>query len=175
MKSLQKTFEGKAVAQATDAGPLNPRKNLMLRRSALYAPQFQYRYDQQVLKDTDMFDAGRTVHDLETRLEVEELEGLAKKEEQVRRYIEVVDDLSEWYESLQQKRARWDVKRAYRRELDLVVGGALRLIVKDTGPRKRVDRRKVFCLGDGTFRTGIGLASPHETFKAHFLRKTGPL
>jgi len=191
IKSLHQTFEGKPAAQETesDPGPVfigldpgerisaafcaidpaqpNSRRNLMVRRTALYEPMLQYRHDQQVLKDMDTFEGGETVHDLEERLRVEGLEGMAKKQEQVRRFVAVSQDLSRWYSSRRNKKAKWNARRAYNRELELAAEGALKLI-QDT------KRRTVFCLGDGNFHTGIGLASPHQTFKSHLLSKVSP-
>ncbi|KAF9964151.1 hypothetical protein BGZ70_006893 [Mortierella alpina] len=84
IKSLHQTFKGKPVAQATESEP---------------GP---------VRKDKDTFEGGETVHDQEERLRFEGFEGMAKKHEQVRRFLAVSQDLSGWYSSHRNKKANYE-------------------------------------------------------------------
>ena len=55
----------------------------------------------------------------------------------------------------------WDLKKAKKAEMDLAIDAILRECTTKT----------LFCYGNGSFRTGINLASPHESFKAVFAQK----
>ncbi|KAF9138641.1 hypothetical protein BGX30_008923 [Mortierella sp. GBA39] len=55
----------------------------------------------------------------------------------------------------------WDLKKAKKAEVEVAIDAVL----------KECTSKTLFCYGNGSFRTGINLASPHESFKALFAQK----
>ncbi|KAF9128763.1 hypothetical protein BGW39_004788 [Mortierella sp. 14UC] len=66
-----------------------------------------------------------------------------------------------FFGSARVKAMDWDLKKAKKAEVDLAIDAILRECTAKT----------LFCYGNGSFRTGINLASPHESFKAVFAQK----
>ncbi|KAG9071127.1 hypothetical protein KI688_008670 [Linnemannia hyalina] len=77
------------------------------------------------------------------------------------RFFLVQDILHGFYGSARVKAMGWDLKKTKKAEMDLAIDAILRECTTKT----------LFCYGNGSFRTGINLASPHESFKAVFAQK----
>jgi len=82
-------------------------------------------------------------------------------EHSTRKFFQNQGLLHGFYSTKRVKRMEWSLKKARKAEIDQAVNAIL----------KECDTKTLFCYGNGSFRTGINLASPHETFKAIFAQK----
>ncbi|KAF9950829.1 hypothetical protein BGZ70_001218 [Mortierella alpina] len=157
-------------------------KNLVMSRTSLYAPALAYRAMLQDLKSqrvrvdlgaqingaiwSDMDRQGSvglpTIYDMENLLQGSTFGTMAEMEDALRRYACVEPVLHEFYSSEKVKRMRWELSKATRAEMDWAISAAL----KDCPPLT------LFAYGNGSFRTGLNLASKHETFKQKFAART---
>ena len=87
---------------------------------------------------------------------IQDLEALLPPRSQVS-----VEDLTESIRFRVMK-AEWEESKAQRAEMDLATAAVLRLC--GDGPA-------LIAIGNGKFRTGLNLASKHESFKAHLSKK----
>jgi len=159
-------------------------KNLVVNRQALYQPVFAHRYKMEELKSTRVHvDQGQqiegklwaghdniqsdnstslpSISDIQNILPSHQHEQVKDLETSIVRFYQVQGLLHGFYGANRIKTMDWSLKKAKKAELDLAIDAILKACPKKT----------LFCYGNGSFRTGINLASPHEAFKAVFAQK----
>lgn len=159
-------------------------KNLVVNRKSLYQPVFAHRQKMEELKSRRIYvsqgqqiegrlwagqedtqsDDGTSmpsVNDIQSLLPSRQHERVEDVETSTLRFYQVQRLLHGFYGAKRIKGIDWSLKKARKAEVDLAVDTVLKECTKKT----------LFCYGNGSFRTGINLASPHETFKALFAQK----
>jgi hypothetical protein len=160
-------------------------KNMVVSRSSLYQPVFAYRQQMEDLSTTritispgqtiegklwaEKKDGGQTdgktsipsISEIQNMLPSQQYDHVADLDQSTFRFFLVQDILHGFYGSARVKGMDWDLKKARKAEMDLAIDAILRECTTKT----------LFCYGNGSFRTGINLASPHESFKAVFAQK----
>jgi len=158
-------------------------KNLVVSRKSLYQPVFAYRQKLEELSTTritispgQMIEGklwakqkdgqadGRTsipsISEIQDMLPSQQHQ-VADVEQSMLRFFLAQNILHRFYGSARMKAMGWDLKKAKKAEMDIAIDAVLR----------ECATRTLFCYGNGSFRTGINLASPHESFKAVFAQK----
>ncbi|KAG0197103.1 hypothetical protein BGX28_009376 [Mortierella sp. GBA30] len=154
--------------------------NLIISRSSLYAPTVAYRQDMESLKSqrvrvnpgqlidgsiwansdprSDAKTGLPTIHDFENLLLPTAYETIDEMETAIRRFRTVEPLLHDFYSSTKVKKLDWEHAKAKKAEMDWAISAIL----------KECPQPTLFAYGNGKFRTGINLASKHETFKHQF-------
>jgi hypothetical protein len=165
-----------------------PLINLMIRRAALYSPTKDARAERERVKNrkpnvlpgedinggiwtrsTDPEGARTSVpsiQEMESCLPERGQVTVEKFEQALRVRVSMEPLLREFEGSRNRKKALWEEKKAALSELDMAVDAILRL----SGPQPCV-----IAIGNGKFRTGINLASKHETLQTRFAKKVPSL
>ncbi|KAG9072301.1 hypothetical protein KI688_000070 [Linnemannia hyalina] len=148
-------------------------KNLVVSRKSLYQPVFAHRNKMQDLSTTRITvspgqtiegklwaeqkdgqaDGGTSILSISEILNVlpsRQYQQVADMEQSTFRFFLVQDILHGFYGSARVKAMGWDLKKAKKAEMDLAIDAILRECTTKT----------LFCYGNGSFRTGINLASP---------------
>ncbi|KAG0356715.1 hypothetical protein BGX24_006355, partial [Mortierella sp. AD032] len=188
------------MATDDDAGPEHPcsdrvstnsilppgleAKNLVVSRKSLFQPTFAHRQKLEDLSTTRITVSpdqtiegklwaeqrggqadGRTsipsISEILDVLPSRQYQQVADLEQSTLRFFLVQDILHGFYGSARVKAMDWDLKKAKKAEMDLAINAIL----------GECPTKTLFCYGNGSFRTGINLASPHEAFKAVFAQK----
>lgn len=161
-----------------------PVSNLLIRRPALYSPTTSARTDRERIKNrSPVAQANEAITgdlwvreqdstaatlrlpslaDIESALPSKEQCTVDEFEQALLVRLSLEPLLREIYSTSRLQKDRWAEKRAKRAELDMAVDAILRLC----GPEPCL-----IAIGNGTFRTGLNLASKHECFKTHFAKK----
>ncbi|KAF9305116.1 hypothetical protein BGZ91_008815, partial [Linnemannia elongata] len=113
-----------------------------------------------------------SIHDLENALHPTSYASLDAVKSAHQQYFELEPIIHGFYSSSDWKKAVYQHRMAKLAEMDLAIAGVLRMVdqaCKDVS----VDQRKVlFALGNGTFRTGFNLTSVHQTFLRRLQQKS---
>ncbi|KAF9119175.1 hypothetical protein BGX30_004042, partial [Mortierella sp. GBA39] len=159
-------------------------KNLVVSRRSLCQPVFVYRQKMEDLSTTRITVSpgqtiegklwaeqkygqadGRTsipsISEILNVLPSRQYQQVADMEQSTFRFFLVQDILHGFYGSARVKAMDWDLKRVKKAEMNLAIDAILR----------ECTTKALFCYGNGFFRRGINLASPHESFKAVFAQK----
>jgi hypothetical protein len=166
--------------------------NLLVKRASLYQPTLAFRDWEQHWKrrhptagpgdvvdsslwtripDLDKVTTLPSVHDLENSLPSRDYDSLDALTAAHKRYYELEPLIHGIYASRDWKEAVHEHRMAKMSEMDLAVAGVLRM-VDAACEGVPVDQRKVlFALGNGTFRSGFNLSSVHTTFLRRLLQK----
>lgn len=165
-----------------------PVNNLMIRRAALYSPTTAARSERERVKNRKLqvvpgesIDGGIWARDVDPKgartdvQSIQEIESCLPPKGQVtvedfesavRVRVSIEPLLREFEGSRHMKKATWEESKAVRAELDMAVAAILRFC----GPEPCL-----IAIGNGKFRTGINLASKHETLQSHFAKKVPSL
>ena len=159
-------------------------KNLVVNRQSLYQPVLAHRHQMEELKThrikvsqgqriegkiwTEQNDAQSnnsislpSITEIQDLLPSHQHERTQDLEASTIRFFQVQALLHGFYGAKRIKAMDWSLKKARKAELDLAIDTIL----------KECPKKTFFCYGNGSFRTGINLASPHEAFKALFAQK----
>ncbi|GJJ75134.1 hypothetical protein EMPS_07492 [Entomortierella parvispora] len=159
-------------------------KNLTINRKALYQPVFAHREqmnaliskrilisqgqpiqgalwakDDKTLRDDSV--CLPSISDVQDRLPSRQHTSTDDIEHSTKTFFQSQGLLHGFYSAKRIKRMAWSLKKVKKAEIDRAIDSILKQCTKKT----------LFCYGNGSFRTGINLASPHETFKAIFAQK----
>jgi len=165
-----------------------PVTNLMIRRAALYSPTTAARSERERVKNRKLqvvpgesIDGGiwarnvdpkgarsgvQSIQEIESCLPPKGQVTVEDFEDALRVRVSIEPLLREVEGSQHMKKAAWEEKKDVRAELDMAVAAILRFC----GPEPCV-----IAIGNGKFRTGINLASKHETLQNHFTKKVPSL
>ncbi|KAG0307153.1 hypothetical protein BGZ99_001519, partial [Dissophora globulifera] len=159
-------------------------KNLAIKRNALYQPAFAHRQKLEELSSRRIYvSEGQRIEgalwatddvapgddrvslpciaDIQNTLPSRQHTKSEDIDLSTRKFFEAQGLLHGFFSSKRVKRMAWSLKKSKRAEIDLAVDAIL----------KECTTKTLFCYGNGSFRTGINLASPHESYKAIFAQK----
>lgn len=167
--------------------------NLLVRRASLYQPTLAFRAWEQERRrrhpkagPTDLISSQLwtkqaddqdkpsflpSIHDLENALPSTKYESWDEVVSGHQQFLELQPTIHGFYSSSEWKRAAYQHRTAKLSELDLAVDGVLRMVDEKLEGTPVHERKVLFALGNGTFRTGFNMASKHTTFLRRLLQK----
>jgi hypothetical protein len=159
--------------------------NLIISRKSMYQPVFAHRQQMEELKSRRIqvaagqrvegqlwAQAGETfdyrggtflgnIHSVQQFITTHQQVTREETEESTKRFYFAHRLLHGFYSSDRVESMEWSMKKAKQSEVDLAIDAIL----------NECRSKTLFCYGNGNFRTGLNLASPHESFKSRFARK----
>ncbi|KAI8597248.1 hypothetical protein EDD21DRAFT_357425 [Dissophora ornata] len=105
-----------------------------------------------------------SIKDIENLVLPSQYESQEDCETAIQRIIQVGPVLQGFYASNRIQRLNWEQRKSKDAEMDWAIDAVLRSCTRKT----------LFCYGNGKFRTGLNLASVHESYKGKFAQKGRP-